>query len=151
PGSDPVALFCSEYCEQEAKYVRYARAVLRDGRSRQPDVRDALEIREALLLGGGYPARARTVPRALREAVFARDGRRCHVCGGPADEIDHLRGAVDGDPNHPDNLRAVCGPCNRRRARDHFVTVTRESDPEEWARCQATWAAWARRIAAEPP
>src|SRR5262249_52923976 len=52
---------------------------------------------------------------------------------------------------HPDNLRAVCGPCNRRRARDHFVTVTRESDPEEWARCQATRAAWARRIAAEPP
>src|SRR5438552_1611174 len=37
-------LYCLGRCRQEAKYVRYARQVIRDGRGDRPDAREALQI-----------------------------------------------------------------------------------------------------------
>src|SRR5438045_4023628 len=70
-------LYCSELCRQEAKFIRYARSCRSDGRDLQPDVRDAIQIRLALILGGGYPEQARQLPDSIRQAVIERDGGRC--------------------------------------------------------------------------
>jgi hypothetical protein len=55
-------LFCSEVCSQTAKLVRYARRKVLDGTVDRPDIAEAIQIRLALILGGGYPAKARTIP-----------------------------------------------------------------------------------------
>lgn len=41
----------------------------------------------------------------LRKEVFTRDGKICHICGGPgADRVDHI---VPGDNHDPSNLAPV--------------------------------------------
>lgn len=63
---DNQGLYCSALCREKAKFVRYARGCLRDGRAdRDPDVAYALRIRMAVILGGGYPP-ARSLPPAVR-------------------------------------------------------------------------------------
>lgn len=105
-------LFCREKCQQTAEIVRYGRATLRDGRyQRDPLVRRAIATRIALILGGGYPKKARALSRERREAIFARDGWRCRLCGAPATEIDHIAGS---SPD-PENLQAICASCNYTR------------------------------------
>src|SRR5260370_20527736 len=66
-------LFCSEKCQQTAEIVRYGRRTLRDGRyKRDPLVRQAIDIRIAIILGGGYPKKARTLSHEQRDAIFTR-------------------------------------------------------------------------------
>ncbi len=133
-------LFCREKCQQTAKVVRYGRATLRDGRyERDPLVRKAIDTRIAIILGGGYPAKARTLSREQREAIFTRDGRRCRLCGAPATDIDHIAGSS----SDPENLQALCKSCNMAKARAHFRSAT----PEEAADGNAIWA----RIKTEQP
>ncbi len=131
-------LFCGDKCKQTAKAVRYGRATLRDGRyERDPLVREALDTRIAMILGGGYPAKARTLTREEREAVFVRDDRRCCLCGAPATEIDHIASSS----SDPANLQALCGPCNLAKARANFRSATLEEAAEGnaiWARIRAT-------------
>lgn len=54
-----------------------------------------------------------------RQLVLARDGRRCQLrldgCVGHADQVDHIVRVIDGGGDEPANLRAACGPCNRKR------------------------------------
>ena len=83
-----VKLFCSEACADEAKLVRYARRCISDGRINQPDVQEAIQIRIAHALSGGYSERERRVPLSVRRAVFDRDGGRCQGCGRPGTDID---------------------------------------------------------------
>ncbi len=52
--------------------------------------------------------------RTVREAVLARDGHRCVVCGAPATEVDHLVTVSAGGGDEPANLRAVCRGHNPR-------------------------------------
>ena len=133
-------LFCSEKCQQTAKTVRYGRATLRDGRyKRDPLVRQAIDIRIAIILGGGYPEKARALSPEQREAIFTRDGRRCRLCGSPATDIDHIAGSS----SDPENLQALCKPCNMAKARANFRSAT----PEEAAEGNAIRA----RITAERP
>jgi FkbM family methyltransferase len=55
----------------------------------------------------------------LRLQVLERDGYRCHRCGGPATEVDHIRALVlGGQPYDPANLVASCKRCNSRRGRE---------------------------------
>src|SRR5829696_5878881 len=54
-----VKLFCSEICSEEAKFVRYFRRCSREGRIKKADVQEAVEIRFAHIMAGGYPARER--------------------------------------------------------------------------------------------
>lgn len=133
-------LFCSEKCQQTAEIVRYGRRTLRDGRYKRDSlVRQAIDIRIAIILGGGYPKKARTLSREQREAIFTRDGRRCRLCGAPATDIDHIAGSS----SDPENLQALCKPCNMAKARANFRSAT----PQEATEGHAIWA----RITAERP
>src|SRR5947209_17096594 len=85
-------LFCSGLCRDEAKFVRYFRACILDGRTTQPDVLEALEIKMAHILAGGYDARARALPESSRRAVILRDRGVCRSCGIEGTEIDHIQG-----------------------------------------------------------
>lgn len=109
-------LFCSNRCGEIAKAVRYGRAVNADVRiDRDPTVRDALRIKIAVAVGGGYPTKQRKLSNSKREEVFERDKRMCRSCGADATEIDHIGGGVDGDVNHPGNLQTLCSACHRQK------------------------------------
>jgi 5-methylcytosine-specific restriction endonuclease McrA len=129
-------LFCSDLCRDEAKFVRYFRACIRDGRLEQPDVQEALRIRLAHILGGGYPGRLRRLSKEIRETVFVRDQRRCQKCGGEANQIDHIRGSS----NDIDNLQLLCAKCHNEKTSEGFVKITPETHPEEWAKREALLA-----------
>jgi 5-methylcytosine-specific restriction endonuclease McrA len=135
PISEP-KLFCSELCRDEAKCVRYFRACIADGRFEQADVQEALRIRLALILGGGYPEHQRQLSQAVRDAIIARDKGRCRKCGGPGSQIDHIRGSSDD----LDNLQLLCPRCHNVKTTDGFVTILPETHPEEWAKREALLA-----------
>lgn len=54
-----------------------------------------------------------------RQRILARDGWRCQLrldgCLGHADEVDHIVPFAKGGSDADSNLRAACGPCNRKR------------------------------------
>lgn len=55
--------------------------------------------------------------RAVRAVVFERDDYTCGYCGSRPErlECDHIIPVARGGSNDLDNLRAACGPCNRRK------------------------------------
>jgi 5-methylcytosine-specific restriction endonuclease McrA len=61
-------------------------------------------------------ARRPDVPRAIRRQVLERDRRRCVRCGR-ADylQLDHVIRWRDGGAQSVENLRVLCGFCNRAR------------------------------------
>jgi 5-methylcytosine-specific restriction endonuclease McrA len=124
--------------------VRYARAVLRDERIQQRDVQEAVRIRIASVLGGGYPAGERRLPEDQRQAIFVRDGGRCRLCGAEATEIDHVGAPVDRDINHPDNLQALCSSCHRKKTLAMHRPLRTEEERERAAALKT-------RIAAQLP
>ena len=127
------ALFCSDLCRAEAKYVRYFRACVRDGRFEQQDVQEALQIRLAHILGGGYPERQRQLTKEIREAVFVRAQGRCQNCGGKGNQIDHIRGSS----NDLENLQLLCVKCHNEKTLEGFEKISPETHPEEWAKQKA--------------
>src|SRR5690606_18230624 len=40
---------------------------------------------------------------------------KCWICGGPWDQVDHVKPLSKGGPNILANLRPACGTCNRRK------------------------------------
>jgi 5-methylcytosine-specific restriction endonuclease McrA len=121
---DNRGLFCSEACHQMASYVRYARRVARDpARRDDPDVAEALRIRLAFVLGGGYPAAERKLTDAARAAVVDRDSGRCQNCGGPGDQVDH----IDGSSNDMSNLQLLCDRCHRQKTTSNFTPAGPEA------------------------
>ncbi|MGA1825840.1 MAG: HNH endonuclease [bacterium] len=102
----------------------------------QPDVQEALQIRLAHILGGGYPERLRQLSKEIREAVFFRDQGRCQRCGREANQIDH----INGSSNDIDNLQLLCAKCHNEKTREGFVKITPETHPEEWAKREALLA-----------
>lgn len=102
-------LYCSLLCENEADLVRYfRRSRAKFGDHIPDDVRDAIKIRFAHTLGGGYDNGARRLSAATRALVSQRDRARCVLCGKPGDEVDH----IDGGDNDPSNLRLLCRDCH---------------------------------------
>jgi hypothetical protein len=116
-------LFCSELCSETAKAVRYGRRIHRDGRIDQRDVQEALHIRMAFLLGGGYHRQARALPMNTRRLVWERDAGRCCICNQPGEEIDH----VNGDSPELDNLQLLCKGCHHAKTRERMVVA----DPDQ--------------------
>jgi 5-methylcytosine-specific restriction endonuclease McrA len=54
--------------------------------------------------------------RSARLIVLARDGYRCHWCGGPATVADHHPiPRCEGGQSTPSNLVASCVRCNAER------------------------------------
>jgi 5-methylcytosine-specific restriction endonuclease McrA len=124
-------LFCSPRCRQAAELVRYVRACHRDGRDQRDDVKEAIQMKLAMVLGGGYPERERQVPPKIRAEVFRRANDRCEECGRPLDfdsstgdpdaipTIQHLQ----GNANDLSNLKAFCRRCNMADAQSRFVPL----------------------------
>lgn len=134
-------LFCSQGCRQAAELVRYVRACRRDGRAELPDVKDAIHTRLAMVLGGGYPERARQVPPEIRQIVFSRADGHCEHCGRSLD-FDRSTGDPDaiptiqhvfGNSNELSNLKAFCRRCNVDDAQERFVPVAPGSPQERLA------------------
>jgi len=114
-----VKLFCSELCGEEAKFVRYFRRCSHDGRINQADVQEALEIRFAHIMAGGYPAQERQVSPSTRAKVIARDKGVCCRCGEAGTTIDH----IDGDANEIENLQLLCKSCHNAKTRLRIVEI----------------------------
>lgn len=149
--------YCTAACRQTAKAVRYARnAIAIHGQPLPPDIDDAVGIKIAHVVAGGYAEQARRLPPDVRAAVIARDQGRCTVCGQRGEEIDHIA----GDSADLANLRLLCRRCHRkvtgqhlRRIPDghpllrlhadllrriHAPTPPRPCDADDW---QQTWRA----------
>ncbi|HYR06480.1 MAG TPA: HNH endonuclease [Longimicrobium sp.] len=123
--SPTARLFCSDLCAEEATLVRYARRCRADGRIHRVDVQEAIDIRMALVLGGGYPRRERQLSAAVRAEIRERDEGRCRICGGEGTEIDHISGS-DGNP---ENLQLLCNRCHTQKTIASFRTV-KPGDPD---------------------
>ena len=126
-------LFCSDLCRDEAKFVRYYRACIKDGRIKQPDVVEALQIRMAHILGGGYAERERRLSLDLRGQVIERAKGLCQSCGALGNQVDH----ISGNSSNLSNLQLLCVPCHNEKTTANFVQITEESHPEAWAKRDA--------------
>jgi hypothetical protein len=67
-------------------------------------------------LAGEAVARREPIPRAVRLAVFERDGGRCVECGSRFDiQYDHVIPLALGGANTAENLQILCAPCNQAK------------------------------------
>lgn len=95
---DDVAALLLERADREARRLERAHAA----RARERD--------PAALMAHGR----RAVPRAVRLAVWERDGGRCVECGTDFDlQYDHVIPVSLGGATTSANLQLLCGPCNR--------------------------------------
>ena len=127
------ALFCCDLCRDEAAFVRYFRRCIKDGRFEQPDVQEALQIRFAIILGGGYSRRDRQLSDGLRQAVFSRDLGRCQSCGAKGTVFDHIQGSA----NELQNLQLLCTKCHNEKTKAGFTPISPETHLEAWAKREA--------------
>ena len=54
-----------------------------------------------------------TMWRACRNRAMRRAGYRCALCGGRAEEVDHIVPVKLGGTSDASNLRPLCLPCHR--------------------------------------
>ena len=60
--------------------------------------------------------KARSIPKATRREVFARDNYRCVQCGAAEElTIDHIFPFALGGSNAPENLQVLCKACNFKK------------------------------------
>lgn len=64
----------------------------------------------------GDPRTSTTEWRRLRQQVFATFGRRCYLCGQPANRVDHVKPVAEGGTDTVDNLRPICLPCDKAKS-----------------------------------
>jgi hypothetical protein len=124
--------------------VRYVRRCIKDDRIKHPDVLEAIQIRLAHVLAGGYQKQERHIPPDVRQAVIAREKGRCRICGQPGTELDH----IDGSSSRPENLQLLCDTCHNEKTRANLVEMhagderyeaVKTKDDQFWER------AWARQ------
>jgi 5-methylcytosine-specific restriction endonuclease McrA len=59
-----------------------------------------------------------------RLSILARDGSECYICGGNANQVDHIIPRVKGgDVFDDDNLAAICAKCNRVKGGRFFSST----------------------------
>jgi 5-methylcytosine-specific restriction endonuclease McrA len=114
-----------------AEVVRYVRGCRADGRYERPDVKEAIQTRVAMVLGGGYRERERRLSEEIRAQVFQRAGGHCEECGrvldfdrssGDPDAIPTIQ-HVAGDSSDISNLKAFCRRCNLAEAQSRYRPV----------------------------
>jgi 5-methylcytosine-specific restriction endonuclease McrA len=120
-----IKLFCSDLCKDEAKYVRYYRRCQNDGRISRPDIQEALQIRKAHLISGGYPYKERILTKEIRSTIIARDKGLCQICRKPGSEIDH----IEGSSNELSNLQLLCHKCHLEKTMAKIKSID-STDPE---------------------
>jgi len=67
-------------------------------------------------MGQGW--RTQQLPRgwaATRLRILERDNYTCYICGGRADQVDHVIGVAADGGEDDGNLAAICTPCHRRK------------------------------------
>jgi 5-methylcytosine-specific restriction endonuclease McrA len=85
-------------------------------RERQRRARRTLERAHAALAGEAVERRRDPIPRAVRLAVFERDGGRCVECGSSFEiQYDHVIPVALGGASTAANLQILCAPCNRAK------------------------------------
>lgn len=94
----------------------------RDGRIDDSLVQEAVQVRNAFLLAGGYRALGRTMSIKTRVAVKTRDDGKCRVCGKAGTEIDH----IDGSSGQLDNLQLLCANCHHNKTAENLVPASPE-------------------------
>ena len=120
----PVALFT---CDGRTYWTFEQRVYWEDGelssadvlalvRQRQRRMRRTLERAHAALAGEAAESRRQPIPRAVRLAVFERDGGRCVECGSSFDvQYDHVIPLALGGAGTVENLQILCAPCNQSK------------------------------------
>ncbi|GEM_PF-4328288 len=117
----PPTLYCSERCKGYAKDVRYFRACRRHGRMGDPDVREALNMRMAHLVVGGYNSKQRRLEPKMHAAVLAANDGLCCLCNKqPSTEVDH----IDGPSGSRENLQGLCDKCHHDKTAQRFEPMT---------------------------
>ena len=116
--------------------MRYFRARRTEARTREADIETALKIKLAIILGGGYPARARRYSTAIRDAVIARDNGKCRICGKPGSDVDHIK----GNSSQLDNLQFLCRDCHNEKTQAGFRKISAATHPVEWAKRESLLA-----------
>ena len=126
--SKHATLYCSQRCRQDAKLIRYVRACLKDGRTNDPLVLEAINTRFAFARSekGYYDEKARRVSPIKKKQVKERDGGLCRLCGAIGTEIDH----IEGDSDSLDNLQLLCHDCHSEKTEAKMIPVT--SDHERY-------------------
>lgn len=120
---DVQTLYCSTWCQETASHVRYLRRVSRDGRFSDPDVRLAIQTKNAFLLVGGYRSLGRNLTPRIRTEIRLRDGGRCQQCGKAGAEVDH----INGNSDDPENLQLLCLDCHHKKTAKNFVPASDKS------------------------
>lgn len=138
-------LYCSEECKFEAKFVRYFRRCIREKRINDPDIIEALEIRLAHILAGGYPESERSVSPLIRAQVIHKAKGLCQKCGKPGDQIDHIKGSS----NNLKNLQLLCRKCHNEKTKGSMVPLT--PDSESWLESNLKIDSLMERVYAKKP
>jgi len=107
-------VFCCDLCSDVPNTIRYIRRTAEDGRIEDPKVQEAIEIKIALILGGGYPKTARRLSAKQRDDVMSTAQGKCAICGAPGNEIDHIKGSSSESVN----LQLLCHECHLEKTHD---------------------------------
>jgi 5-methylcytosine-specific restriction endonuclease McrA len=130
------ALFCGPICQDIAKYVRYHRGCLMDGRYKKEDVKIALLQRRALICGGGYNKKERFLSKSVRTKVLKRDKQKCVLCGATDNlEIDH----IDGSSDDLSNLQVLCNACHTEKSLSSIELVDEKHPYFEFVNAMAKY------------
>lgn len=66
--------------------------------------------------------------KRLRLEILQRDQYTCYMCGGEANEVDHIYPRSKGGSDEPENLAAACRRCNNAKsgkvAKPVFLSTT---------------------------
>ncbi len=85
-------------------------------RQRERRLRRNLDRAHAALAGEAAEPRRRPIARAVRRAVFERDGGRCVECGSGFEvQYDHVIPLALGGAGTVENLQILCAPCNQSK------------------------------------
>lgn len=77
--------------------------------------------------------------KAVRQAIYARDGHRCVWCGDAGAGLDHFIPRSHGGTHAPTNLLTCCGRCNSRRGNRTAAEWIETLWPTEETRTRVSW------------